>query len=242
MNWEHLTRRNVLAGLGATGAASVGGLALFTEPAVAFQNSVTLSTASDGNGGSDCRLEWVETYRGVVQETGNAESGSNGPIVSLSNVLPGDYGSLCFELTVEGPEDVDPRFAFRLDEELTGENGITEPEEKAGDTTASGELQNMVDVAVWYDEGLAGLDPFGSRNCSRDVGESLVDPDAEGSIASVADGLSDGISLTETCLSDGESVRIALRWEFADDADVNRAQSDTVGFDLDFSVESCGTG
>jgi len=255
MNEKKITRRRALAGLGASGFAAAGlgfgGLTLATDPSLAHENS--METDVDGN---DLLFEWVETYNGeTIEGPGNVTADPAGMRLSLQNVLPGDAGALGIRMSLQSgqssPLSVTPYFAFDLHE--TAENGINEPEEKAGDTTADeGELQEFIDVKIWYDEGLLNVQQLGESNNEQDFGENLIDPNAEGTLAEVADALPSSVDLETadplrldpqdgTCLTTDNAVIIAFGWEFPSSANVNVTQSDSVSFDLLFRGEGgCG--
>lgn len=263
MNEKKLTRRRALAGLGASGFAAAGlgfgGLALATEPSLAYTHS--METEVDGN---DLLFEWVETYNGDTLEeaTGTAEAMADPPgmTISLEDVLPGDEGALGIRMTLQSASSsspsVTPFFAFDL--YGTDENDINNPEEKAGDTSAvEGELQEYIDVKLWYDTGLMDVQPLGAANLEKNSGEPLIDdPDAEGKLADVAAHFPNSLdvdtdSSTDAgfpldpqdgdCLTTDNAVIIAFRWAFPDSPGVNVTQSDSVSFDLHFGGEGgCG--
>ncbi len=262
MTGENLTRRNLLASLGAgsfaTAGAGFGALTFATEPSLAHENAK--ETEQDGN---DLLFEWVETYNGkTLEDLGNVTADPPGMRLSLGNVLPGDAGALGIKMTVQSDSSttdpsVTPYFAFDLHE--TAENDLVDPEEDARDTTDDvGELQDYIDVKIWYDTGLMDIKQLGESNNEQDFGEDLItenvdgydDDDAEGTLAEVASALPDGADLDEDdplrldpvdgdCLTpdDDEGVIIAFGWEFSDDADINVTQTDSVSFDLLFRGE-----
>jgi len=227
-----LTRRRLLAGAGATGLASVTGLSLLTDDALAYTHSATITGASEVSLQSD----WRATHNDrVVSESGDGvETTDDGVTATVSNVLPGDTGALSFQVTPDSPDGETPSVQPQLTLELTetAENGRTEPERKAGDDTPDvGELQEHLQVEVWYDTGIMGVDAFGGDNGTQDLGEGLVHPDAEGSLAAVADAL-DEVAIGG-CLDGDDSLAVTMGWEFpADQADQNVTQGDSVAFDV----------
>ncbi|WP_256298232.1 hypothetical protein [Haloarchaeobius salinus] len=242
---ERLNRRRLLAGLGATGVASVGGLALLTEGAKAYPDSTALAS-------TPLRYDWRETYNGTTVDGGTTVTGTEtGPRLAVSNVLPGDRGSLSIRLRLDDTsEDVAVQPFLSLDLAATPENGINDSEASLDDTPERGELQEFLTVSLWYDTGLRGFDAFGAENGIQDVGESLVHPDANGSLTSVATALStptlldpaEGGPTSDSCLSGDDSIGFVLAWSFdgdADPRDVNVTQSDGVVFDLGLYTEQC---
>jgi hypothetical protein len=253
MSRNPITRRRVLASLGAAGVVSLGGLTVLTEPSLAYQNSEQIE--SDGN---DLLFEWVETYNGeTIEGPGNRTGSPPEMRISFENVLPGDAGALGIKMTLDSPTDpdpsVDPYFAVDLHE--SSENGLTEAEQEAGDSSGGqGELQEYIDVKIWYDTGLDPIRTLGVSNNQQDFGEGLIDSDAEGTLGEVAtnlpdslpDGLetnsvdpNDGLRLDPTdtnCLTPDNEVIIAFGWEFADQPGINVTQGDAVTFDLIFGA------
>lgn len=153
-----LTRRQVLAGLGAVGLVAVGPRlvrAARGEPAFT-RYTLAQSTA----GGPDLRIAWYETYNGEYQEdssrftAGDAlaptnesfetaaaagrfvdttsdvegEAASPGAVVDLGNVVPGDEGTVVVGLLADA---TDATVWFRLRIDATPENGVVEPERAA---------------------------------------------------------------------------------------------------------------
>ncbi|MFC5366399.1 hypothetical protein [Salinirubrum litoreum] len=246
------SRRAVLAAVagvgGLYGGASVARGALGLD-AVSFTDQREITQQN----GPTLRVEWVALYNGErIAGTGFEDGGGDapaGPAVALSNLLPGDTGALVIRLTVPtgepGPAEVTASLA------LTGnaENGINEPESTAGDTTTGedgGELADALAVEVWYDRGAAGVDGLGTRNGTREPGEPLVAPDAEGSLREVASALSGGVVLDPAssgpaCLRPGESVSVAVGWSLAPET-ANAVQTDSVDFGVGFTAERCAGG
>ncbi len=236
-----LTRRRLLSGLGASGVASLAGFGLLTDGAKGFTNTTTIQSFD----GVTLTADWRETYNGTVLEDTTDGLTETGAVLSLQDVMPGDNGVLSVRLSLESTSeddnpDVDPRLTLSLTE--TAENGLSEPESVVGDDTPdTGELQEFLQTAVWYDGGLANIDVFGANNGVQDFGEGLVADGAEGTLAEVADAV-DNVSLTPGgCLSVGERVTISLGWSFESDATgINEAQGDSVVFDCLVTAEQCG--
>lgn len=246
MSGEGLSRRRVLTGLTGVGALAAGGLSALPEESVTF----TRATYTEG-----LRLDWRETYNGAVLEGTTESTPQPSPgrtVVSLSDVMPGDSGTLSVRvrLAAEGEDAaVAPELALEL--VATAENGRNDPERVAGDDTpGTGELQQYLETAVWYDEGALSVDALGAENADRDAGEALVADGAEGPLPEVAAVLADGVVLdaspasggSSDCLEAGESVTVTVGWTFDPDAGaapVNVAQGDSVEFDLRVSATQC---
>lgn len=229
----------MLTTVGATGLASVGMLGFMTEDSIRYTETVPVE-------GGALEVDWRETYRSdgeteVREDTRSTEFTSEGAVIELDDVLPGDVGTVSFRL--RNPEDsastVESKLSLDLSE--TAENERIDPENEAGDTTADeGELQDFLDTKLWYDEGLANFDVLGGDNATQDGMESLITGDAEGTLADVADAV-DNVSLGE--LGPGEDVTVSFRWEFdgdVDPRDVGITQTDRVKFA--FLLDTTSTG
>ncbi|MEF8883451.1 MAG: hypothetical protein V5A34_13120 [Halapricum sp.] len=232
-------RRGFLAGLGSLGVATLGGLTITTAPARALDHTTT-----DGDG---LVLDWAATRNGQ-DDSGSVTTTETAFSYSVADLLPGDYGTLTIEMGLtEGTPDSVPRFGFDL--LGTAENSLTDSEREAGDATPTeGELQEYVDVKIFYDTGTLGVDMWGATNGEQDLGEGLIRPDAEGSLAEVAAALpdtgEDGVVLDADPTTSGDdllttdnSVAISFGWVFSNSLDVNVTQSDAVSFDLYFAAE-----
>lgn len=230
------TRRGVLAslGLGGAGAAS---LAILSD-----SSPYTDYTYAQSTGDDRVQVAWYELYNGrrLEHQGGTTDATANdtldpaespryvpevsGPVISLQNVMPGDHGRLAIGISLaERPEGSGP-----LTLDLTGrlltsaENGRTEPERKAGDTSdTDGELPAALDASVWIDDG-----PFA---CD---GSPLLDPTiAEGSLDAVFDTLSSGFRLCEACFRTRTAYCLGVRWTLPESTG-NAVQSDGVTFEL----------
>jgi len=239
MNSTKLTRRRLLAGAGAAGLASVTGLSLLTDDALGYTHSATITGASEVSLQSD----WRATHNGrVVSQSGEGvETTDDGATATVSNVLPGDTGTLSFQVTPASEDGETPTVQPYLTLELTetAENGRNEPERKAGDDTPDvGELQDYLQVEVWFDTGIMGVDAFGGDNGTQDLGEGLVDPDAQGSLEEVADALDD-VAIGDCPMGD-EPLAVTMGWEFPEEQeDQNMTQGDSVEFDVVLVPEQC---
>lgn len=191
------------------------------------------------------RVAWFETYNGDVLEAQNGSTATNGtavldpaespayvddvpgPVVTLTNLLPGDEGTL-----VVGFEAVDTPAQVRLFPQLTAtdENGLVEPEVVAGDTTPGvGELQDALLVEIWRDSSL-----LGGCDGRRGMGDTTV---TSGTLQQVSDAYGpEGIEVG--CLDGGENRCLGLAWRF-DPASAD-TQTDGVRFDLVCEATSCG--
>jgi len=170
---------------------------------------------------------------------------TRGPVVDVPNVVPGDSGTLLVGLTVAA-ESGTVWFRPHLPAELPdgtrnfAENGRTEPEVEAGDDSDDlGELQDVLELSVWYDTGVLNSGVAGACNGSQDPGETVL---ASGTLVDVAEQLAGGVRLqTElfgSCLDPEEPRCLGVRWEVPADAG-NAVQTDSVRFDLQFVATAC---
>ena len=123
------------------------------------------------------------------------------------------------------------------------ENGHIEPERMANDVTPDeGELQDELEIEVWYDDGLLG---FGGCDGTQNAGESTVS-DGRGDVAGALregyerfalDSDTNGIRLFD-CLETGESRCIGVRWRLPEETG-NHVQTDGVDFSLRFAATEC---
>lgn len=248
------TRRRLLAGAGATGFASITGLSVLTADARGFTHSTRITESS----GVTLQSDWRATRNGeTLSENGSAiATTDDGAAATVTNVLPGDSGTVSFKVTVDPDEDaaddVTVETSLWLDVTDTAENGYTEPEPETleggdvndpGDPDGAGELQDHLQVEVWYDTGLFDVGGFGGENGVRDTGEGLVHPDAAGSFAAVADVLSEPGVQIGGCLSAGEDLVVTMGWEFPSSLpEQNATQGDSLTFDVTLDPSRCGGG
>jgi hypothetical protein len=224
-----LSRRRLLGSVAATGAVSVTGLGVFASDTVAYTDSTTIGTQPS------VQVEWRETYNGDILET-SADS-TDGPVLHIDNVQPGDQGTLAFR--VSAAEDVSARTVFSLAMTENAENGINEPERKAGDDSGgpgNGELGDALEVVVWFDTGAYGVNGLGGCDGTRDPGEETL---VDGSLVDADAALADGVPLGGDCLEPGQSTCVGISWSLPASTG-NLVQTDRVGTDLSFTVQSCG--
>jgi hypothetical protein len=271
MTHTPITRRQALAGLGAVGLVAVAPRAV---RAARGEPPYTRYTLAQSGAGPDLRVAWYETYNGVYQEDSdgaggpglqptnesfaaaaadgrfvnteadNPEDAVGGAVVDVGDVLPGDEGRVVVGLLAE---DADATVWFRVTVSATPENGRYEPERTDGDTTDDvGELQDALEVSVWYNNGFAGgcntsLDAIeGERSLP---GLSAGD-DEPVSLATAAAATAGGVPLDFGLLEGGclpaDTERcLGFRWAFPETAD-NTTQTDGVSFALEFATVPCG--
>jgi len=235
-----INRRRLIGLLGGTGVTAYLGLEYATGDPVRY----TYASSHDCDGYT-LDAEWRETYTSdgdtaLLENTTSSDGTApgNSSIIQLSNILPGDRGTVGFELTAEADDEatdtVSPTLGFDIVE--TAENGLNDAEEEAGDTTEDvGELQDYLRVTVWENTGILGIDALGSDDLTQQITEPTI---AEGTFAEVAAVLNDEpLGSIDTSAGSDESVSATLRWEFVDAQNINAVQSDSVTFTLDIQ---CG--
>lgn len=264
MMGRRISRRRLLAGLGATGAL---GLGLGWQAMVGQARPYTTFTYAQTDGSAAqarLRVAWYEMYNGGFRaaQPGTTEADVTpngtqvldpasspsyvdepaGPAVTVGNVLPGDSGSVVVGLLVEslpeGEEGLD--IWFRSTPATNLENRLTEPErlepaeDDPGDGSSAGELGASLTARLWRDSGIAGV---GACDGSYLFGEPEV---ATGSLDETLDAATGGLQIG-TCLGPGQTECLGLEWSLPWEIG-NAAQSDSVAFDLTFVGVSCGSG
>jgi hypothetical protein len=142
------------------------------------------------------------------------------PPVSVADVEPGDGGTIDLSVTLSGGP---ARLWVRGDVTATEESGTSEVERSAGDDGEPGELQDYVQVQVWYD-----ADGDGTVDDSEDVV-------FEGTLAELE--ARDGwLALTEACVTPGAHTA-RVRWDLPSDAP-NVVQTDSVSFALGIAADT----
>jgi hypothetical protein len=245
------TRRRILAAV-AGGALLSSGTAVAMGDGVSYNRHEQLPTQVDG---VELRVDWKEWYNGAVlerQDTPVDRSGAQ-PLIALPGVLPGDSGRVAIGLSTAAEEGQSPPVEVRLrvrefpDERE--ENGRSEPERKANDTTPNvGELQEHLDVVVWYDSGITvnGSPIYGECDANLGIGDTEL---ASGTLVDVAspDALGEWQVLDATpkndpdqnpCLRPNENMCLGLQWTVPEEVS-NVIQGDSVSFAVDFAVRQC---
>jgi len=253
-----LSRRTILAGLGAVGAAGAGaGLgtsALFSDTE-SFENSVI--TAGELDLLVDYYSYWDQGMAGSGTVSGTADGGT--VTGELTDVKPGDSGALAFCPRIE----TNPAYLW-LCGDLTAndENTVTEPEADADaedddETDAQiegqGELADTVLITVSYcDLGEVGeqFDPAEDVLETTEIGTGTLGD----FLALVERGVPlDGSGATgaelpfpapgaQECFAgtgdEAESPCLCIEWAVPSEVG-NEIQSDSIEFDLTFFAQQC---
>ncbi|MFB6101805.1 MAG: hypothetical protein ABEJ73_04500 [Haloplanus sp.] len=150
------------------------------------------------------------------------------PPVSLTDLVPGEGGVVDLSLTLSGSP---ARLYVRGDATDFAENGIVEVERSAGDTESPGELQEHVQVRLWYDADGDGAEPRSAESRSQSSDRVLYEGTLDGLGA-----LSEWLPLTEACVSPGTHT-VRLRWDVPADAP-NTVQTDEASFSLGVAADA----
>ncbi|MFC6725630.1 SipW-dependent-type signal peptide-containing protein [Halobium palmae] len=153
----NLSRRSVLAGLGTIGIASAGA-GLGTSAYFNDTESISNNTVTAGE--LDLQLDWKNFYYGDELYTDIQPPTDNpGPMYTLDDVKPGDFGGGCISLHISD----NPAYVWAGCEILSdAENGVNDPESEVDDENANGnwdgELAENIHVALLrfpltYEEG-----------------------------------------------------------------------------------------
>jgi hypothetical protein len=262
-----LSRRQTLAAIGSVGLVGFVGVAGIPPSRTVEYNRLTYAQSEEP--GLDLRVDWAEYYNGhqLQQQDELGDNASDEPIVTLPNVLPGDYGRLAFGLAAESEAEVAAEAVsveMRLQLFVDDENGRMQPEARAGDSPDDpadefdGELGEYIDVVTWYDTGFEiGETPVygGCDGTYNTFGEGRIEQlsgpfrdAASGSWVTIA-----GPDAPESCLNVQQepSLCVGFQWEApggaadgeSDQQNVNDniIQSDRLEFGIDFRVERCQT-
>lgn len=248
-----LSRRQLLAAGAGVGGLGLAGGALAGVASGRVQHDRSFQVEGPG---LDLIVNWAEWYNGARVEDQGESVDADGPILTLRNVLPGDSGRLHFGLELDGEtSSVDnTRLEMQLlsPADTYAENGVNEPERAAGDvTTDRGELQDHLQVSVWYDVGIVaeGVGIAGQCDGRRDVGEPVI---SEGSLLEVSGALGDWVPLDARpgtpgtdCLTGDDELCIGVEWSLPDDVpgvDDNVVQGDSAEVRLGFRAADCQGG
>lgn len=247
-----LTRRRLLGAVGGTAVVSTGAVLAEPDP-VSYDRRLNLATQAQG---ISLEVAWKEWYNGSVlerQDEPTDRSAADGPLVALPNVMPGDSGRVAIGLATTAEQGNPPpmRIEMRVREYpgARAENGITEPERKDGDTSQSvGELQEYLDLELWYDTGIvaAGQTLYGECDGAFGTGDQVL---VEGTLVEV--GVTDDAGAWRLldaspgsavggnpCLGPNQSLCLGMDWSIAPEAG-NVIQGDAVSFALEFGARQC---
>ncbi|WP_255151901.1 SipW-dependent-type signal peptide-containing protein [Halorarius halobius] len=147
-NLYDLSRRKMIAGLGAIGLASAGaGLgtsALFSDREEFSDNSITAGTLDLSVTATvvGANAYWAD-QPGVLGLSGTADDSEAVVGLTVDDVKPGDWAIICFEIENE----TNPGYVQVSVTDLeNGEGANPEPE---GDTTGDGELGDAILASLW---------------------------------------------------------------------------------------------
>jgi predicted ribosomally synthesized peptide with SipW-like signal peptide len=257
-NFTGLSRRRILGGLGAIGAASVGaglGTSAYFSDTESFENNIL--TAGQLNLLVDYYSWWDQGSAGSGQVTGTAD----GPSVSaeLTDVKPGDNGLLAF-----CPQsDDNPAYLWLCGDLVAdAENTVTEPEGEVDTTPADGELAESIELTVSYcqlDGDIEDSDDDDPSNDGFEPSDIASSTDIwTGTLADFLATIGGGVPLDgdgeqpgdggffapgdQACYAGTASEEttpcLCIDWEVPTEVG-NEIQTDSVEFDLTFHAQQC---
>ncbi|WP_435117887.1 SipW-dependent-type signal peptide-containing protein [Halolamina sp. C58] len=248
-----LTRRRVLGGLGTIGVAGAAaglGTSAYLNDTESFEDNTIQAGTLDMS--VTATVEAASSYWSSAVDLDATADGEAVSGVTIDDVKPGDWGIICFDISIgENPGYVQVSTANLS----SSENGYEEPEPE--DENGEGELDDAILATIWdsYDDsgdrsGLSGLDGTtnvagGSQaeswNSSRDEG-GVVDEDTHYTTLQEAyDTYSTGVTLggSEDPIEVGSGEQMetfCLLLEIPSEVG-NEVQGDSLSFHLVFDAE-----
>jgi predicted ribosomally synthesized peptide with SipW-like signal peptide len=262
-----LSRRKMLAGLGAVGLASVGaglGTSAFFSDTESFTNNSLTAGTLDMSVSADvvaANQYWIDQGGLDISVVADSEDPVFG--LQVDDIKPGDWAVICFEISVGD----NPGYVQVSTDNFTEDGGVhAEPEIEAGDTDNDADLGEFLLTTVWqsYDDsgdraGLSTLDPvFNNASDDLDIDyaeptdlDGVVDADAHYTNAREANGVLSGGYIVKDdngdpmmvgSDSDGSDSEVADTYEFCLLLELpyevgNVIQGDSMGFDLVFETQ-----
>ncbi|ELZ37645.1 SipW-dependent-type signal peptide-containing protein [Halorubrum tebenquichense] len=256
-----LSRRKLLAGLGAIGVASAGaGLgttAYFNDTETFAGNSLQAGTLDMSVSADIVAADEYWTSQGAIMMSQTADSSGVVAGIDVDDVKPGDWAIICFDIEVgDNPGYVQVR-TENFDE--TGGANPEPEQEVEGDDDNDADLGEFLLTTVWqeYDEsgdkaGLSTLDPvFNNASDDLDIDyapsdvDGVVDADTHYTNAREADGILGGGYLIRDDNGDLLPINDAVNegvYSFCLLLEIpfevgNVIQGDGISFDLVFETE-----
>jgi predicted ribosomally synthesized peptide with SipW-like signal peptide len=161
------------------------------------------------------------------------------PVIALDDVKPGDFGEVTFDFVLCD----NPGFVW-LDGSLrnASENGVTEPEADDPDEGPGVELLDVVEAAVWIDDGNNFQNGDETPLVTGSIGE-VLGMLGEGSLGTALNGdipaeEGGGAADARNCFSAQTEHSLVFAWWVPTDHG-NEIQSDSASFDLGLYAEQC---
>ena len=155
--------------------------------------------------------------------------------ISISDLKPGDSGNAA-DWTVTNTGSITGFLSISISSITNNENGLTDPEQEAGDTTSNeGELGSYLKVSIWLDMDQDGAWDSGDIALKSDG--SIVT--YEESQEKPYDYLNSygGKSWGITSMASGDAFDFMVDYEFPPADNDDTTQSDSAVFDITFSLE-----
>lgn len=215
-----ISRRRALASVGAIGVGAFGAtladrVTRAPREYSHYTYAATPEQLADEQGPLQLRVAWESRYNGEPVDAGGDEptfvGDADGPLFSVPNVLPGDYGTASIRLAVEGDRSARVRLA----------------------PVVTGSLADAVRVTLGYDTGFFGIGACEGVDAPSDVAD-----DVSGSLAAFgAEYGEEGLALGG-CLEPGEELCLGFAWEFPA-SETNEWQHTSTAFELGFHAAEC---
>ncbi|SDF28468.1 TasA family protein [Halorientalis regularis] len=262
-----LSRRKMLAGLGAVGLASVGaglGTSAYFSDTESFSNNSLTAGTLDMSVSADvvaANQYWMDQGGLDISVVADSQEPVFG--LQVDDIKPGDWAIVCFEISVGD----NPGYVQVATENFAQSGGVNpEPEQaEEGDANNDADLGAALLTTVWqsYDDsgdraGLSTLDPV-FNNASDLLTIDYAEPDEDGvagldahyTNAVEADGVlsggyivkdDTGVPMLVGSDSDGTDSEVADTYEFCLLLELpyevgNEIQGDGISFDLVFETE-----
>ena len=257
---RRISRRALLAAaVGTVGGAVLGSATLAQARQVTFDRNERVSTLETETATDvSLRVAWKAWNNGEVSERKDETERSTDvrdSVLSVGSVLPGDSGKIVFGLSTEAsngnPPPMEVQMRVRIVDATRKENGLNEPEQKAGDSSPDlGELQDFLELNIWYDTGVqtVGVPLYGTCDGTFNAGDTGLETGSLTDVAVTAEAGSwwtldtapSNPVGTQSCLQADESLCVGLEWGIEPTAeDINLIQTDSVEFTIEFRARQC---
>lgn len=166
---------------------------------------------------------------------GLGDADSSQPAIELTDVKPGDFGSVAFDFALcDNPGFVWLRGRLRS----ASENGVTEPESDSKNESGGVELLDAVQAAVWIDDGddIQGSASVVASGSLRQMLNALTAGEGLGLPGDASAGNFGGQG--RNCFSTNTTHSVVLAWRVPVGVG-NQIQSDRASFDVGLYTEQC---
>jgi predicted ribosomally synthesized peptide with SipW-like signal peptide len=218
------------------------------DDAEQFLDNTRTGVYPEAQDGSQGEIVCQDNGSGALVPNVQADN-AEAPVINLDDVKPGDFGEVTFDFRICD----NPGFVWLNGQlESAAENGLTEPEaddpQEDGDADSTDpedvELLDVVQTAVWVDDGDNYQDGDEEPLAVQSLGDLLMDLDDDGNRTGVA--LNGDIAASEgggaadarNCFEGDELHSFVFAWWVPIDHG-NEIQSDSASFRLGLYTEQC---